>query len=120
MQTAQMTKLFFANISTQAKFLLHSLEQASGSMGLHVNADICFNQKGDIYTLNGGSLKLVNKFTNLRSNVSSTKNDINTWLAKAWTAINRLSVTWKSDQSDKIKSSSHVHTTIWMHHMDTD
>ena len=39
------------------------------------------------------------------SNVLSTKNDINTRLAKAWTAIDRLSVIWKSDLTDKIKRS---------------
>ena len=45
----------------------------------------------------GGSQKLVDKFTNLGSSVSfSTENDINTRLAKAWTAINRLLVIWKS------------------------
>ena len=47
-------------------------------------------------------MKLVNKFTYLGSSITSTKNDINTQLAKAWTAINRLSVIWKSDQTDKI------------------
>ena len=51
-----------------------------------------------------GSLKLVDKLTYLRSSVSSTKNDINPWLVKVWTAINSLSVIWKSDRSDKIKS----------------
>ena len=29
--------------------------------------------------------------------------DIDTWLAKAWTAINRLSEIWKSDLIDKMK-----------------
>ena len=33
------------------------------------------------------------------------RNDIPTWLAKAWIAIDRLSVIWKSDLSDKIKRS---------------
>ena len=33
---------------------------------------------GDISTLNGSSLKLVNKFSYLGKNVSSTENDINT------------------------------------------
>ena len=51
------------------------------------------------------SLKLVDKFTNLRSSVSSTEKDINTRLAKAWTAIDRLSVIWKSDLTDKMKRS---------------
>ena len=42
--------------------------------------------------LNSGPLKLVDKFTYLGSSVSSTENDSNTRLAKAWTAIDRLSV----------------------------
>ena len=56
-------------------------------------------------TLKGGPLKFVNKFTYLGSSVSSTETDINTRLTKAWTAINRLSVIWKSDVTDKIKRS---------------
>ena len=61
-----------------------------------------FNQKGDISTLKDRLLKLVDKFTYLGSSVSSTEKDINTRLAKAWTAIDRLLVIWKSD---KIKCS---------------
>ena len=76
-------------------------------IGLRVNADkteyMCFNQIGDISTLNSNSLKLVDKFTYLGSSVSSTENDINTRLAKTWTATGRLSVIWKSDLTDKIK-----------------
>ena len=64
---------------------------------------LCFNQKGHISTLNGGSLKLVDKFIYLRSSVSSTENDINMQLTKAFTAIDRLSIIEKSDLSDKIK-----------------
>ena len=63
------------------------------------------NQTGNISTLNGSSLKLVDKFTYLGSSVSSTEKDIDTRLAKAWTAINRLSVIWKSDLTDKMKHS---------------
>ena len=64
---------------------------------------LCFNQTGDISTLNGSSLKLVDKFTYLGSSVSSTETDFDTRLTKAWTAINRLSVIWKSDLTDKMK-----------------
>ena len=39
---------------------------------------MCFNQRDVISTLNGSSLKLVDKFTYLGSSVSSTKTDINT------------------------------------------
>ena len=51
------------------------------------------------------SLKLVDKFTYLGSSVSSTEKDIDTRLTKAWTAIDRLSIIWKSDLTDKMKRS---------------
>ena len=44
-------------------------------------------------------------FTYLGSSVESTKKDIEMRLAKAWTAINRLSIIWKSDLTDKMKRS---------------
>ena len=96
-----------ANIPAQAESLLHGLEQPAGSIGLHVNADktkcMCFYQRRDITTLNWGSLKLVDKFPNVGSSISSTENDTNSRLAKAWTVIDRLLVIWKSYLSDKIK-----------------
>ena len=77
---------------------------------------MCFNQTGDISRRNGSSLKLVDKFTYLGNSVSSTKTDINTRLAKSWTAISRLSVIWKSDLTDKMKqffpSSGRVDTAV--------
>ena len=98
--------VLLVNTPTQAKTLLHSLKRAGGGIGLHVNADkkeyMGFNQRGDISTLKGGPLKLVDKFTYLRSSVSSTEKDINTWLAKTWTAIDRISVIRKSDLTNKI------------------
>ena len=49
--------------------LLHSLERAAAGIGLHVNEHkteyMCFNQAVDISTLDGTSLKLVDKFTYL-------------------------------------------------------
>ena len=112
------------------KSLLHGLEQAAGGISLRLNADktefICFNQRGDISVLNGISLKLVEKFTYLGSSISSTENNINTRLAKAWAAIDdRLSIIWKSGLSDKIKHnffpcSVRVDSTIRMHHIDAD
>ena len=38
---------------------------------------MCFNQEGAISNLNGGLLKLVNKFSYLGSSVSSTESDVN-------------------------------------------
>ena len=86
-----------------------SLERATAGIGLHVNGHktefMCFNQKGDISTLDETSLKLVDKFTYLGSSVSSTEKDIDTRLTKAWTAIDRLSIIWKSNLTDKMKRS---------------
>ena len=63
---------------------------------------MCFNQERDISTLNGGSLKLVDKLTYLGSSVSSTERDINMPHANALAAFDRLSIR-KSNLSDKIK-----------------
>ena len=96
-----------ANTPNQAETLLHSLERATASIGLHVNAHkteyMCYNQTDDITILVGTSLKLVDKFTYLGSSVSSTVKDIDTRLTKAWTAIDSLSIIWKSNLTDKMK-----------------
>ena len=98
-----------ANTPNKAKTLLPSLERAATGIGLHVNAHkteyMCFNRAGDISTLDGTSLKLVNKFTYQGSSVSSTEKDIETQLTKAWSAIDKLSVIWKSDLTNKMKRS---------------
>ena len=98
-----------ANTPYQAETLLHSLERTAAGIGLYANAHkteyMCYNQTGDISTLDGTPLKLLDKFTYLGSSVTSTEKDIDTWLTKAWTAINRLSIIWKSDLTDKMKRS---------------
>ena len=98
-----------ANTPNQAETLLHSLKRAAAGICLYVNAHkkeyMCYNQTGDISTLDGSPLKLVDKFTYLGSSVASTEKDIDTRLTKAWTAINRLSIIWKSDLTDKMKRS---------------
>ena len=84
------------NTPAMAESLLHSLEKAAGSIGLDVNANkienMCFNQNQarDISTLTSGSL---NKFTYIGSSIASTEN-INKWLSKTWSTIDRLSVIW--------------------------
>ena len=98
-----------ANTPEQAETQLHSLERAAAGIGLDVNAHkteyMCYNQTGDISTLDGTPLKLVDKFTYLGSSVSSTEKDIDMRLTMAWAAINRLSIIWKSDVTDKMKRS---------------
>ena len=66
-----------ANTPDQDETLLHSLERAATSIGLYVNAHkteyMCYNLTGDISTLEGTPLKLVDKFTYLGSSVKSTE-----------------------------------------------
>ena len=87
-------------------------------IGLYVNAHqteyMCYNQIGDISTLDGTSLKLVDKFTYRGSSVSSTEKEIDTRLTKAWKAIDRLSIIWKSDLTDKMKRSFFQAAVVWM------
>ena len=82
------------NTLTQAKSLLHSLEQAAGDIVLHVNEDkteyMCLNQKGDIKWY----------FSEISGQVYvPRKQRLIYWkwhqyapLAKAWTATNTLSI----------------------------
>ena len=85
-----------ANTPGQAETLLHSLERAAGGIGLHVNAHkteyMCFNQTGNIFTLNGSSLKLVDKFTYLGSSVLSTEKDIHKGMNSYRLAIGHMEV----------------------------
>ena len=82
-----MIQRFWQIYLAQAKTPQHSLERAATGIGVHVNAHkteyMCFNQTGNISTLNGSSLKLVDKFTNIGNSVSATETDIYKQLAKA-------------------------------------
>ena len=76
-----------ANMPNQTGKLLHSLERAATGIGLQVKAHkteyMCYNQTGDISTLDGTPLKLVDKFIYLGSSVLSTEKDIDMQLTKA-------------------------------------
>ena len=106
---SQVKLAILANTPNQAETLLHSMERTATGIGLHVNAHktkyMRYNQTGNISTLDGTPIKLVDKFTYLGSSVSSTEKDIDMRLTKAWTAINRLWSIWKSDLTDKMKRS---------------
>ena len=84
-------KAIQANTSNQAETLLHRLERAAAGIDLHVNKYkteyTCYIQRGDVSTLEGTSLKLVDKFTYLGSSVLSTEKDIDTRLTKGQLSI---------------------------------
>ena len=46
-------------------------------------------------------IKLFDQFINLDSNISSTENDVNIHIGKAWTIINRLLISKKCVLCDK-------------------
>ena len=83
----------------------NELPQALASMSMHTKWNTCPLIKQATFPHCSSSMKLVDKFTYLGSSVSSTKKDINMRLTKTWTAINRLSVMWKSDLTNKMKRS---------------
>ena len=86
--------VILANTHAQAKSLLHSLEQAVEGIALFMILDktgfMCFKQDSAISRLNGKPMKLVNHFTYLVSNISSTEGNINIDIGKVWTAVDRL------------------------------
>ena len=98
-------KALQANTPTQVESQLHSLEQAACGIGLDVTADkteyMCCNEKGHISTLNGDSLKLIDliHLSGNGNSFSSTENDVNMRRVNSWTAIDRLSIIWKSNLS---------------------
>ena len=89
------TEADYADDSTYGKYTRRSRNPADKMKYM------CFNQRGDIYTLNGSSQKLVGKFTNLGSSVSSTETDINMRLAKVWKANGMLLINHMEVRSDR-------------------
>ena len=107
--------LYNTHIFQKSIWLIYRTLKVIDSLGLsgygsHGNEGVTPHTHTYIYIyiyiyINGSSLKLVDKFTYLGSCVSSTEKDVDTRLTKGWTVINRLSVIWKSDLTDKMKHS---------------
>ena len=82
--------------STPAKVesVLHNLEQAPRGIGLEVNfyktVFMYFKQEGATSTLSSHLLKLIDQFTNLGSNISSTESEVIIRVKKALTSIDKL------------------------------
>ena len=90
--------MFLVNTPAKAKSSVYNLEQAGRGTGFYMNANkrfMCFKQ-GVISSLNNKPLKLVDKFTYLGGNISSTEIFINICIAKARTTIGKLSIICKS------------------------
>ena len=79
------------------------MEQTTAGIGLHVNAHkteyMCYNKTGNILHTRQ------NPSETSRQIHLPTEKVIDTRLTKAWTAIDRFSIIWKSDLTDKMKRS---------------
>ena len=65
---------------------------------------MCFKQERALFSVSRKPLKLIDLFTYIGGNISSTISDLKIHLTKAWTAINRLSIIRKSyPPTNKIK-----------------
>ena len=97
----------FSDKIDDAERLLHAVEEAAARIGLYVNAKkteyVGYKQNGEIKDLKGTTLKEVEHFTYLGSNISSTEKDVMIRIVKAWSALNRLRTIWKSSLPDNTK-----------------
>ena len=87
--------------TTQAESLLHGLEQVTRGSDRYMNVDktelMYLKQNGSIYSLNGKSMKLVDKFIYFGSNISFAESDVNIGEGKAWITAERSLTIRKSD-----------------------
>ena len=99
--------LFSDNIK-DAQELLDRLELAANEVGLYLNTSktefMMYNlTEGDIVTNAGTKLKCVEDFKYLGSWVHKSANDLNIRIALAWTALNKMTIVWKSSLSRQLK-----------------
>ena len=70
--------------------------QALATMSMHTKLNICVITKQATFPLN---------LSETSRQIHLPRKDIDTRLTDAWTAIDRLSIIWKSDLTDKMKRS---------------
>ena len=97
-----------SNTLEQAQLFLLMTEQAVAQVGLQANVTktecMMYNQsEGDLMTLNSGRLKMVDDFQYLGSRIASTEKDITMCIGKAWSALQKLNVIWKSRLKRQLK-----------------
>ena len=89
---------FIHQFQPETKTLLRKLERIQIKL-YRLNVSLLFNQT----CLNERLTTHTHTHIYIGSSVSSTEKDIDTRLTKAWTTIDRLSIIWKSDLTDKMK-----------------
>ena len=92
----------------QAEKLLHRTQMAASQIGLHINEAktefMSFNiATPTLKTNQGKTLKYVNDFQYLGSWINSCEKDISTRIGKAWSALNKMDIIWKSTLQAPLK-----------------
>ena len=113
-----------ANTRTQAETRLRSLERVDASEDLlHINADkmeyMCFNQRGDISTVNGCSPKLVEK----QEAVSHQPRPRHTTCKGIYSyllTIGQIELSNEIKRGFFFQSNGRTDTAIWIQYMDTN
>ena len=85
--------------TTTSQMSVYSLEQVARGIGLYMNSN---KTDSRVLMITEKSLKSVNHFPYLGSNISFAECNVNLRRDKAWTATDRLSTIKKSNLSDKI------------------
>jgi len=92
---------------SSATELLNLVERETKIIGLELNKKktefMAFKQQGIVTTLDDVALKQVDDFQYLGTYIASTKRDINIRIAKAWSALSRMDVVWKSNLEKGLK-----------------
>ena len=94
----------------KAQLLLLRVEIAADIIGLHVNEKktefmIINDVEGDLLTLQGNAFERVDDFEYLGSWINNTERDMKIRIAKAWSALNKMDVVWKSTLNRDLKIS---------------
>ena len=100
MQTTQTTKRFMQmhQLKLNPYYIAESKQQDSlVSTQIQIKQSTCILNEKVISTLNGMSLKLMDQFTYLSSNISFTEIYTNICLAYKWNAIDRFLILWNSN-----------------------
>ena len=94
-----------------AETLLHSIENASNCVGLHLNKGktktllVNISPPSNVKTLDGTELQNISEFKYLGSSIPDSFHDFKCRKAQAWSACNKLAKIWKSslERSTKIR-----------------
>ena len=96
-----------SDLLMNAQFLLKRVEEAAKELCLYINPKktefTAFGEVGDVKTPGNANIKKVLNFLYLGAWIGSSSSDIKVQKAKAWSALNKMDVIWKSSMNRNLK-----------------